>query len=259
MKSIKSIYYHNPTPQQFEKTVAWLQKKRYRFISIEELYCYVTKRRPICEKLVFLSLDDAWHSNLKLISTIEKHNVPITIFAPVEPIISGNYWWEFVPKEERENFKLLSYDDFCQRLSALKEKYKLERSCMTAEELRDLARHPLVSIQAHTLTHPILTCLTDADLARELKEGKEQLERIIKQEVDYFSYPNGTYAKREVDMAKDIYKMAFTTDLRYITPKEKAWTLPRIEVTGRCFRDKLKFYNIWPVMRKIGCWILRKK
>lgn len=259
MKSIKSIYYHNPTPQQFERTVVWLQKKGYRFISIDELYAYLIKQRPINEKLVFMSLDDAWRSNLQLLATVERRHVPITIFAPVEPIASGNYWWEYVAKEERENFKLLPYEEFCQRLSALKRQQKLTRSCMTADEIRTLAKHPLVSIQAHTLTHPILTSLTEADLKKELKEGKEQLERIIEQKVDFFSYPNGTYAKREVTIAKDVYKMAFTTDLHYLTLQDNLWTLPRIEVTGRYVRDKLKFYNLWPIVRKVGCWILHRK
>lgn len=259
MKSIKSIYYHNPTPQQLERTVIWLQKKGSRFISIEELYDYVINHRPINERLVFLSLDDAWRDNLRLIPTIEKYHVPITIFAPVEPIASGNYWWEYVAKEEREYFKLLPYEDFCQRLSMLKGQQHLTRSCMTADEIRTLAKHPLVSIQAHTLTHPILTSLTEADLQKELREGKAQLERIIGQRVDYFSYPNGTYSEREVALAKDIYKMAFTTDLRYITPQEQVWTLPRIEVTGRYFRDKLKFYNLWPIVRKVGCWVLHQE
>lgn len=259
MKSIKSIYYHNPTPLQLERTISWLQKKGYRFISISELYDYMIKCRPIQEKLVFLSLDDAWRNNLLLLPTIEKYHVPITIFAPIEPLTSGNYWWEYVPREERETFKELPYEDFCQRLSKIKGQQTLHRSCMTAEELRSLAQHPLVSVQAHTLTHPILTSLSDAYLIKELKEGKEQLERIIGQEVDYFSYPNGTYAEREVALTKEIYKMAFTTDLRHITPHEDLWTLPRIEVTGLYFRDKLKFYNIWPFVRKVGCWIMNKK
>lgn len=259
MKSIKSIYYHHPTPQQLEHTVLWLQAKGYRFIAINELYDYVVGHRHINDKLVFLSFDDAWRDNLKLLPTIEKYHIPITIFAPVEPIASGNYWWEYVEKAERESFKLLPYDVFCQRLSKLKQQQTLERSCMTADEIRTLAKHPLVSVQAHTLTHPILTSLTDADLAKELKEGKEQLESIIEQRVDFFSYPNGTYSAREVAMAKAIYKMAFTTDLRYITAKEEPWTLPRIEVTGRYFRDKLKFYNLWPIVRKVGCWLLNKE
>lgn len=260
MKTIKSIYYHNPTPWQFERTVLWLQMKGYRFISINELFDYVEKRSHPNERLVFLSLDDAWRDNLKLLPTIEKHHVPVTIFAPVEPIISGNYWWEYVPKEERENFKLLNHEEFARRLENLKAHKHLERSCMTAEEIKTLASHPLVSVQAHTFTHPILTSLSDSELVLELLKGKNFLESIIKQKVNFFSYPNGTYSEREVEAVRRIFKMAFTTDLRYIDPPiEDICALPRIEVTGRYFRDKLKFYNLWPIVRKVGCWVLHRK
>lgn len=260
MKSIKSIYYHNPTPLQLERTICWLQSKGYRFISCDELYNDVKLSVGGDEKLVFLSLDDAWRTNLQLVPVIEKYHVPITIFAPIEPLTSGHYWWDYFPsRTERETLKQLSYDDFCRKLQQIKAHVRLPRTCMTRDELKQLAKHPLVSIQSHTMTHPILTSLPDELLKEEIERAKEALEEIIEQPVDYFSYPNGSYGEREVEMARGTYKMAFTTDLRYITLKEDIMALPRIEVTGDYFRDKLKFYNIWPIIRRIACIVLRRK
>lgn len=259
MKSIKSIYYHCPTPAQLERTIKWLQSKGYRFISCEELYDCMASKRPIKEKLVYLSLDDAWQSNLLLIPILEKYNVLVTIFAPTEPIESGNYWWEYVPKEECEQFKTLAYDEFCKRIEKLKGQHKMARSCMTADEIRSIAKHPLVSIQSHTLTHPILTSQPEDLMEREIRESKERLENLIGQQVDFFSYPNGSFSKREVECARSVYKMAFTTELHHITYSDDILALPRIEVTGLYFRDKLKFYRVWPVIRKIGCLLLGRK
>lgn len=259
MKSIKSIYYHNPTPQQLERTICWLQSKGYRFISCDELYNDVRQSAWRDEKLVFLSLDDAWRTNLQLIPVIEKYHVPITIFAPVEPLLSGNYWWDYLSRPEREAFKQLSYDDFSRKMQQLRARSRLPRTCMTKDELRQLAQHPLVSIQSHTMTHPILTSLPDVLLQEEIEHAKAALEKIIEQPVDYFSYPNGSYGKREVEMVRGVYKMAFTTELRHITPKEDIMALPRIEVTGNYVRDKLKFYKIWPLIRRIACIVLRRK
>ena len=241
-----------------ERTVCWLLAKGYRFVSADELYSIVANRRTVCGRLAFLSLDDAWRTNLRLVSVIEKYNVPITIFAPVEAIETGNYWWEYVPREERECFKRLGYAEFCGRMTELRRRKTLERSCMTADEIRQLAQNPLVSIQSHTLTHPILTRLPDKLLASELALSKQRLEAMTGCDVCYFSYPNGTYSDREVEAARHIYRMAFTTDLHYISGSDDILALPRIELTGRYCRDKLKFYNIWPVMRKIGCAILHK-
>lgn len=258
MNTIKSIYFHNPTPVQLERTVCWLLAKGYRFVSADELYGIVANKHAVSGRLAFLSLDDAWRTNLRLVPVVEKYNVPITIFAPVEAIETGNYWWEYVPREEREGFKRLGYAEFCGRMAELRCRKTLKRSCMTADEIRRLAQNPLVSIQSHTLTHPILTSLPDGHLAYELAQSKQRLEAMTGCEVRYFSYPNGTYSCREVEAARLVYRMAFTTDLHYISGSDDILALPRIELTGRYHRDKLKFYNIWPVMRKIGCTILHK-
>lgn len=257
--AIRSIYYHNPTPQQLERTLCWLIGMGYTFLSADEVYDMVTTKHKAKGKHVFMSFDDAWRSNLQLIPVIEKYNVPITIFAPTEPLESGNYWWEYVAKEQREDFKKLDYETFCSRLDRLHQQTVLERSCMTKEELRALSRHPLVSIQSHTITHPILTKLPEKRMLEELKEAKNQLENIIQQEVNYFSYPNGSYTPREVEAARQVYKMAFTTDLHHITTDNDPLALPRIEITGRYHRDKLKFYNIWPLIRKVGLYMLHKQ
>ena len=251
MTKIKSIYYHSPSPLQLERTLSWLQAKGYRFISCRTLLECLSGECPMGRKWVVLTLDDAWRSNLQLLPVLERHDVPVTIFAPWEPVLTGNYWWEYVPRSEREAFKALDYESFCEQLDRRKVELHLARSCMTADELRLLDRHPLVSIQSHTLTHPILTSLTDDRLKLELTASKVNLENLLGHEVSFFSYPNGSYTRREVEAARAIYRMAFTTDLHDITPHSDLCALPRIEVTGLYRRDKLKFYHIWPVLRKL--------
>ena len=59
MHTIKSLYYHNPSVQGFEKMVAYYQKRGYRFIDLQELYDILGKRKPLTEKLAFVSFDDA--------------------------------------------------------------------------------------------------------------------------------------------------------------------------------------------------------
>lgn len=258
MNSIKSIYCHNPSPAQLEYIIRWMLHRGYRFLSADELYHCLTDKCIIKGRLAFLSLDDAWRSNLELVSIIERYNVHITIFALIEPIKSGNYWWEYVPREEREAIKRLDYSDFCRHIENARQTKILERSCMTAEEIGRLARHPLVSIQSHTLTHPILPKLPDELLYKEIRESKQLLEAIIGHEVNYFSYPNGSYTAREIGVVQKVYKMAFTTDLHCISLSDNILALPRIEITGKRYRDLLKIYNIWPIIRKVGRTILLK-
>lgn len=61
---------------------------------------------------------------------------------------------------------------------------------MTDDELRQLHRAGMV-IGGHTVSHPILASIPDAQAAEEIAAGKRQLEAIVDDEVRVFAYPNG--------------------------------------------------------------------
>ena len=175
---IRPLYFHNPNQEGFEAIIKHLHSKNYKFISIEELYSRLEKN-DTKGKLAYISFDDGWQGNLKLIPIIEKYNVHITIFIAVNPIMSGNFWWEFVAKKvgytQMQNFKNLPHDEFESQLKKIKtEVADLQRSAMTIDELETITKHPLISIQSHTINHPILTKLPDDLLDFELSESQKQ-------------------------------------------------------------------------------------
>ena len=139
MKTIHSLYYHNPQPDGVERMIKYHQKLGYRFISLAELYEVLKRKSPVGEKLAFISLDDGWRGNLKLLPIFEKYKVPMCIFVATEPIESGNYWWEYVQKEigykKLQEFKNLPYKEFYQKLAEFKKRNLLNRTAMTKEEL----------------------------------------------------------------------------------------------------------------------------
>ena len=122
---------------------------------------------------------------------------------------------------------------------------------MTIDELKEVAKHPLVSIQSHTVNHPILTKLPNNLLKFELKESQKQLEEITGKEVFAFSYPNGSLTNREIDATKKYYKIAFSTEQNNIRTSDDIYTLPRYALTGDYKRDLLKLYGLWKYIRKI--------
>ena len=252
---IRSLYYHNPNPEGFEAVIRHLHSKGYKFISIDELYDRL-ERNDTKGKLAYVSFDDGWQGNLKLIPIIEKYNVPITIFIAVNPVKEGIFWWEFVTKKvgysKMFEFKKLPYDEFESQLKQIKAEIgKLERSAMTIDELKEVAKHPLVSIQSHTVNHPILTKLPNDLLKFELKESQKQLEEITGKEVFAFSYPNGSLTNREIDATQKYYKIAFSTEQNNIRISDNIYTLPRYALTGDYNRDLLKLYGLWKYIRKI--------
>jgi len=69
-----------------------------------------------------------------------------------------------------------------------------ERSAMGPGQLRQLAER--FEIGAHSLTHPDLRRLSDADLARELSDGQGALADVLGRPVEMFCYPKGRYNAR---------------------------------------------------------------
>ena len=249
MKQIKSIYYHNPKSSNVELMIVWLQKKGYRFISVDELHKILTQKQIITEKLVFLSFDDAWRNNLDLIPIIERYSVPITIFVPIEPVYSGNYWWEYVACSGKELMELHS-NSFKEKLAQFHHQTTLCRSCMSLDDIRRISKHPLVSLQAHSIHHPILTYIDEEDLFSEIVKSKVQLEGIIGKEVRYFSYPNGSYSQRELKLVSQYYNMAFTIEQKHISVNDNLYELPRVSLTGDLLKDILKYYGIWSYIKR---------
>lgn len=62
---------------------------------------------------------------------------------------------------------------------------------LTWDEVRALARSPLVEIGAHTVDHPILTRIGGEALRCQVGDSKKALERETGRPVTQFAYPNG--------------------------------------------------------------------
>jgi peptidoglycan/xylan/chitin deacetylase (PgdA/CDA1 family) len=62
---------------------------------------------------------------------------------------------------------------------------------LSEEELREMARHPLVTIGSHGLWHRNFNLLATDEAQFELKESKQRLEEIIAGKVDLLAWPYG--------------------------------------------------------------------
>jgi peptidoglycan/xylan/chitin deacetylase (PgdA/CDA1 family) len=102
---------------------------------------------------------------------------------------------------------------------------------MTHEQARRLAAAGF-DVGAHTVNHPILTRLDDATAAREIRQGKDDLEQIAGRRVTMFAYPNGVpgldYDARHVQMAQEAgYRAAFSTAAGACHARHDRYQLPR--------------------------------
>ena len=250
---VSSIYFHDPSPELFEIVLKWYKKHHYRFISLKELVVLLENKEQPKERVAYISFDDGWRSNLELLPLCEKYQAPITVFVATEPLVSGNYWWEYVTRKLGRPtmliFKKKPEEIFYKDLSEVKEGMVMERSAMTIEELQLFAKHPLVTIQSHTVNHPILTNLTDHTLRMELTESKRILEELMGYPIDVFSYPNGNVGQREIDALKAAgYHYAFTTKAdSFDVEKYNPYLLPRMAMNnhGGKYDNLAKLTGIW--------------
>ncbi len=77
---------------------------------------------------------------------------------------------------------------------------------MQPEQVRAMRRAGM-QIGAHTLTHPILARLPDAEALREIAESRRVVESIVGEPVTLFAYPNGRpgedYSPRTVGLVRE--------------------------------------------------------
>jgi peptidoglycan/xylan/chitin deacetylase (PgdA/CDA1 family) len=114
--------------------------------------------------------------------------------------------------------KYLSPDvrrDFCERVVQLGVGTSPTRLMMTPDQVREL-RMAGMQVGAHTVSHPILARLDEAQARREIASSKSTLEELLGERVTLFAYPNGRpvddYTARDVHLARECgFAAAFST------------------------------------------------
>jgi peptidoglycan/xylan/chitin deacetylase (PgdA/CDA1 family) len=101
---------------------------------------------------------------------------------------------------------------------------------LNPSQIKKLARD--FEIGSHTMTHPVLTKLTDAEIKDELRSCKQYLQELTGQPIKSFCYPRGMYDASIVKLVKAAgHTYARTTKNYEIgTPKNWLEAGPSIEV-----------------------------
>lgn len=99
------------------------------------------------------------------------------------------------------------------------------------EEIAALDRHPLVTIGAHSRTHPLLTTLPHAEARQEITASRRELGERLGHPIDAFSYPYGGNSFRLRHAARWAgYRHAFTTRARPVGRRVRPFAIPRFDV-----------------------------
>ncbi|HLM61533.1 MAG TPA: polysaccharide deacetylase family protein [Pyrinomonadaceae bacterium] len=100
---------------------------------------------------------------------------------------------------------------------------------ITWERAREMDANNL-SIESHTVSHPILTNINQAELDYELQTSKKRLETALGRTIENFCYPNGTFdAKVSQAVENAGYRCAVTTNYGFNEKQANQFALNRID------------------------------
>ena len=126
----------------------------------------------------------------------------------------------------------------------------LAREMITWDQLRAMDAGGF-SVEAHTVTHPILGTETIETATREIAGSREILSEKLGRSVDLFAYPNGKSEDMPDEVVRAVersgYRAAFTAQFGAAAPSNDPYRVPRVTADARspaalCLQIERFFY-----------------
>lgn len=270
------------TPQFLDSVIRQVRELGFDIVSIDDVADRLGgggAKRPFA---VF-TLDDGYRDNRDhALEVFAAHSAPFTVYVPTDyPDGGGELWWLALEEALRRlafatididgaprtfwlqtnEEKAAAFDEIYWRLRAMSERDA--RACvrrlakdagfdvasltrdlvMTWDELRDFARHPLVTIGAHTKTHYAVAKLDEQTARDEIAGSVARIEAELGRPCRHFSFPYGcehSAGERDFEIARDLgLKTAVTTRKGLLKASHAArlTALPRLSLNGE-FQDQ---------------------
>lgn len=174
----KQVFF-DVTPAEFEQHLQLIQQKGLTPISMDQLVAHLQTGLPLPEKPILLTFDDGYAGHYQYVyPLLKKYRYP-AVFS----------------------------------IYTAKVGKQMGRSSLTWEQLREMAKDPLVTIASHSVSHRIMPELTDSEIQVEVSESKRILETELGIPIHYFTYPEGKYDPRVLKAVQEAgYLSALTMD-----------------------------------------------
>ncbi len=263
-------------PEDLRAMLAWVAARGLEVIALDQVPERLA--RPRGRKFACFTFDDGYRDNLTLALPIFRAaGMPFAVHVS-PGLIDGtaSVWWyqiadalarrdrlEIAWRGERFGWALRSSGAVETAFSALAKMLRQEphaareevvaavcgaagldaaalqrRLMMTWAEVRALAAEPLVTIGAHSVTHPALRLLGDDEARAEMADSRRQLEAQLGGRVRHLAFPYGganAVGAREFRLAQECgFATATTTRGANLFPAHARYltALPRLTVSG---------------------------
>lgn len=118
---------------------------------------------------------------------------------------------------------------------------------MSPEDIRELVNGGLITVGAHTISHPSLPRLKVAEQRVEIGESRKYLEDLLGEKVLRLAYPFGDFDPRAEDTARELgFSYALSTVEGTVKYMGDLFRLPRYDMrdwNGPQFKRKLNWFN----------------
>jgi peptidoglycan/xylan/chitin deacetylase (PgdA/CDA1 family) len=219
------------TPDLLEQMILFFKKKKYEFVSLDEVHNILSSGSSK-GKFVAFTFDDGYADNyVHAYPVFKSYNVPFAIYVTTSfPDRGAILWWylledlllrenEFevmldgqvikydcstlIKKEAafdriQGHLTYASDDNFelkCREIlrapSGDLKKY-VDELALSWDQIRELSRDAMVTIGSHTIDHRALAKLSPAEAVRQVTGSKLRIESQTGKEVRHFAYPYGS-------------------------------------------------------------------
>jgi peptidoglycan/xylan/chitin deacetylase (PgdA/CDA1 family) len=214
-RRVSILVYHDPTPEQLERHLKYLAR-RYNFVSLGDVVEAMERDRwaELPNRALLLTFDDGHRGNAGLVDLFVRYGVKPTVYVCSQLADTNRHFW-FMEVDDPGRLMRLSND---QRVAALQDagfsptKDHADRQALNGADIERMRE--VVDFAAHTRFHPILPACSDAEAAVEIESSRTEVEQLSQKPCLDFSYPNGDYGEREVELVRKAgYRSARTVDL----------------------------------------------
>lgn len=186
------------SPGAFERQMSYLAQNGW-VVSLADIVAYVKGEKDLPARAVAVTFDDGYRDVLsEALPILERYRIPATVFVPSDLSVRTD------PKGSAR---------------------------LTEEELRELAKSPLITIGSHAMTHRKFTELSKDEMQTESKASAEALAQMTGTRPCFFAYPFGARsrsAERAVEAAG--YEAAFGITEGTIHKGDNLFTLKRVQI-----------------------------
>lgn len=188
-------------PSAFQAHMRWLASSPVRVVPLGRITL-----QPPGTDAVALTFDDGFRNfETEALPELLRWGLPATVFVVTDHVGGTNRWGG---RRERgiPELPLMDWDGLARMAEAG------------------------VELGAHTVTHPRLPELHAGSVRDEMERAAKVLRERTGQSIRTFAYPYGAVSAEALEVARESFDQACTTELRPLGPDEDPHLLPRLDI-----------------------------